>query len=340
LSAEVTPTPDLTWTGAATLDSATVLADERARADLRSIVVRLRELGVDFGSPVADPDTPRARAMRLAGLDALPAGEVERLLGITGDRLVAHGLAMRTDPDTQGPLLALSFGVFTVRGIAAILPRPAGEADRVYLANDTTWMLELLWPRLRRGARAVDLGAGTGFLAASLTQRFDQVVATDVHPAAAATARLTALVNPQLAGRLHVVRADIAAGLRPGAFDLVTANPPWVPSAAAVDRDGRPVFYADGGATGFELPLRFLHAAADLLAPGGLAAVMCVDGTFTDGRRPVAAACAQLDEDGFTTEIVPTPLARSHPGFEELARNRLPSLAAAGHVCVFVTRPG
>ena len=57
-----------------------------------------------------------------------------------------------------------------------------------------------------------------------------------------------------------------------GGFDLVVANPPYVPTSAG---DHRP--WADGGPTGAQLPARFALDAIDLLQPG--------DTALEDGRR-------------------------------------------------------
>ena len=43
--------------------------------------------------------------------------------------------------------------------------------------------------------------------------------------------------------------------------------------------------FAAGGPTGFELPRRFIDAAAGLLSPGGRAFIACLDIEFDDGKR-------------------------------------------------------
>ena len=128
--------------------------------------------------------------------------------------------------------------------------------------------------------------------------------------------------------------ADGAAGLRLHAFDLVTANAPWVPDVPGTRR-----VFADGGATGTELPCRLLHEASALLRPGGVAIVLALDVTCDDGRRPIRDLCAALTADGFTTAIVPTPLDRILPDLEQRMRRRQPRLVRAEHVAVVVAAP-
>ena len=105
------------------------------------------------------------------------------------------------------------------------------------------------------GARdVVDLGCGTGVLAASVALRRSgvQVVATDQSAAAVASAAATAEANG-VADRVRVVRADAGDALAAGSADLVLLNPP---------------FHA-GAAVHAGLAPRLFDAAARLLRPGG-----------------------------------------------------------------------
>jgi 16S rRNA (guanine1207-N2)-methyltransferase len=100
---------------------------------------------------------------------------------------------------------------------------------------------------------AVDLGCGTGVLAAVLARsRPDlDVVATDQSAAAVASARAT--LHRAGLDRVRVTRDDAAAGLPDGSADLVVCNPPFHLGAAVVTAA------AD----------RLFAAAARLLRPGG-----------------------------------------------------------------------
>jgi 16S rRNA (guanine1207-N2)-methyltransferase len=101
---------------------------------------------------------------------------------------------------------------------------------------------------------ALDLGSGTGVLAAALARSRPElaVCAVDQSAAAVASARATAAVNG-LADRLEVVRDDAAAGLPDASVDLVVCNPPFHLGAAVVTTA------AD----------RLFAAAARVLRPGG-----------------------------------------------------------------------
>ncbi|WP_127572120.1 class I SAM-dependent methyltransferase [Georgenia faecalis] len=92
----------------------------------------------------------------------------------------------------------------------------------------TRYLLSFL-PEMSPAARdAIDLGCGTGALAAGLAaQRPDlHVVATDTSDAAVRSARATLEANG-VADRVEVVRADGLEGQPPRSADLIVCNPPF-----------------------------------------------------------------------------------------------------------------
>ena len=103
-------------------------------------------------------------------------------------------------------------------------------------------------------ATALDLGCGTGILAAALarTRPALDVLAVDQSTAAVASARATAAANG-LEQRIRVVRDDAGSSLPDGSVDLVVCNPPFHVGAAVVTTA------AD----------RLFAAAARVLRPGG-----------------------------------------------------------------------
>jgi SAM-dependent methyltransferase len=97
-------------------------------------------------------------------------------------------------------------------------------------------------PAAAKPARVLDVGTGTGVLAAVLARRGLQVVATDLSPAALVCAAEN-LERLGVAGRVTLQRADLYVK---GRFGLVVCNPPWVPAqpsspleAAVYDPDSR-----------------------------------------------------------------------------------------------------
>ena len=118
----------------------------------------------------------------------------------------------------------------------------------------TRRLLPLLDRMAPEAAVAVDLGCGTGILAAALAKARPRlrVVATDESAAAVASARATMLAN-EVADRVSVRRADAMSGFADASADLVVCNPPFhvgttVTAAAA---------------------LKLFRAAGRVLRPGG-----------------------------------------------------------------------
>ncbi|MFJ6078372.1 class I SAM-dependent methyltransferase [Pseudarthrobacter sp. NPDC092419] len=117
----------------------------------------------------------------------------------------------------------------------------------------TRFLLTLL-PEMKSARHAVDLGCGTGILAAMYARRFPgaAVTASDQSAAAVASARATAEANG-LGERISVLQDDALSTLPDGAADLVLLNPPFHVGAGV---------HAGAG-------LKLIAAAGRVLEPGG-----------------------------------------------------------------------
>lgn len=313
----------------ARFEPAAVLAHPEGRAGARELAERLRASGWDDG-PGDGPLHDLARGA-LLDRDAYTAALGDEL----GHRLLATGLARH-----DGGRLRLGCGWLALDDLVVPVPREAPAADFIYLGPEALY-LEEVRAALGAGGRLAYLGCGAGHAATVLARHTDTVVATDLLPRAAAMTALAFAANATvLAASAQVVVADVAGPLRPAAFDLVVANPPWVPT----DTGDTGRVFADGGPTGVELPGRFLAAAVDLLRPGGTAVVVTLDPTLTDGRRPLlrrldeVVASATSRGARCDARVLSTPIAERRAGFEQNLLDRHPTLSAARHVAVVVRR--
>jgi SAM-dependent methyltransferase len=310
----------------APLDPALVLGHAEASAAFAGLATRLRAGGYD-GSPSEDV------LALLAQGEPVDAAAARQLLGDQGWRALLECGALYERDD----LALLSTKIFPMRSLLTVLPAAGDGEDIVYLGPDSILLLEVVWRLGGIGRYAADLGTGNGFIAAALATRFDHVVAADLSYRCVATAQLARVLNPHIASRLSGLQLDVAAGLRPAMFDIVTANAPWVPETTGPD-GGEPRLFAAGGATGFELPRRFLDEAIDLLAPGGQAFIACMDITFADGSRPVADHVEQIEGRGLEVEVVETRL-DIKGGLAAWAAAKAPGAVGARHVVVVVRAP-
>ncbi|BCT76688.1 release factor glutamine methyltransferase [Sinomonas cyclohexanicum] len=134
-------------------------------------------------------------------------------------------------------------------------------------------------PRARRAAGpvVVDLGTGSGAIAASIAQEVPGAVvhAVELSELAHAWAARNAAL-PEVGGRVHLALGDLRTAFREldGTVDVVVSNPPYIPpemvprEPEAALHDPEMALYggADGG---LELPLAAAVTAARLLRPGG-----------------------------------------------------------------------
>ncbi len=121
--------------------------------------------------------------------------------------------------------------------------------------------------RLPSGAAALDLCTGSGVLAVSAALAgAGEVTAVDVSRRALATARLNARLNGV---RVRTRRGRLFEAVGAERFDLVVANPPYVPAATdALPRRGAERAW-DAGRDGRALLDPLLDAAPAHLRPGG-----------------------------------------------------------------------
>ncbi|UKA52673.1 methyltransferase [Arthrobacter sp. FW305-BF8] len=117
----------------------------------------------------------------------------------------------------------------------------------------TRFLLSFL-PEIPAAAKAVDLGCGTGILAAMYARRHPEaeVIATDRSAAAVASAVATARANG-LAASIAAVQDDAMSTLPAGSADLILLNPPFHLGSSV---------HAGAG-------LKLFEAAGRVLAPGG-----------------------------------------------------------------------
>lgn len=181
-------------------------------------------------------------------------------------------------------------------------------------AEDTDLMLRALDALpVAGGARACDVGTGTGALALALARRGARVLAVDRHPAAVRLARANAARNGLALG---VARSDLLEGVR-GPFDLIVFNPPYLP----VEGEARgPLAQAwEGGEGGIAWAPTFLEGLAHTLAPRGGALVCLSSLGDPEGFRRLAArqgfACATAASEKLSWEMLEAVrLHRVHPG--------------------------
>jgi release factor glutamine methyltransferase len=117
------------------------------------------------------------------------------------------------------------------------------------------------------GADVLDVGTGSGALAVAAARRGARVTAVDVSRRAVCAARLNAL---RAGVPLRVRRGNLFAPVRGGSFDLILANPPYVPAPAGHGLPRGAARAWDAGGDGRLVLDRICREAPALLRPGGV----------------------------------------------------------------------
>jgi release factor glutamine methyltransferase len=152
----------------------------------------------------------------------------------------------------------------------------------VFQPRSDTWMLVDAVRRstLQRRAAALDLCSGSGAVAVAAALRgVRSVTAVDIHRRSTWGIRLNARLNGVRVRALHGDLFEPVAGRR---FDLITANPPYLPAPPGVARrrGDRAWNAGDDGRTVID---RIIDQLPEHLAPGG--SVLLIQSSVTGTRE-------------------------------------------------------
>lgn len=218
-----------------------------ARDEACWMAASVLDLAPDFG-PSALDDTLNAEALKR--LDDLLDRRIETrkpLAYLLGEAWFA-GLKFRVDEHTlipRSPLAELILG--------GIQP----------------------WLELGRALKVLDIGTGSGCIAAALAWHWPalEVDAVDVSPKALAVARDN-MARLGLGDRVRLIESDLFRALANRQYDLIIANPPYVPDSSmrGLPEEYRhePALALAGGEDGLDIVRRLLADAAAHLTPDGI----------------------------------------------------------------------
>lgn len=190
----------------------------------------------------------------------------------------------------------------------------------VYRAQDDTSVLAgvMRAGRYVEGRHVLDLGTGSGALALTAAHLgAASVTAVDLSRRSVTVARLNARLHR---ARVRVHRGDLYGPVHRRRFDLIVANPPYVPAEqAALPRFGIARCW-DAGVDGRALLDRICAGAAQRLTDDGV--LLLVHSSMCDADRTVH----QLAETGMHASVVDRGLVPFGP----VMRSRAEMLAARG----------
>jgi release factor glutamine methyltransferase len=191
----------------------------------------------------------------------------------------------------------------------------------VFRPISDTWILAeaLAAEPAVRGGRVLDICTGSGALATHAARLgAAECHAVDLSRRAVLSARLTGLLN---GARVRVVRGDLLHAVA-GVFDVIFANPPYVPAATGELPVAGPGRATDGGLDGRAVLDRICADAPARLAPGGV--VLLVHSSVCGAGETVR----RLEDRGLRAEVA----VRRREPFGPLMRKRAGLLEARGLV--------
>jgi len=162
-------------------------------------------------------------------------------------------------------------------------------------AEDSALLARTAVERVTPGDRALDVGTGSGYVAAKLAEASADALGVDLSP----------LACREAAGNgVPVVRGDLVAPFRDDSFDLVVFNPPYLPTPEDAEWDDWMEHALSGGEDGRRLVDPFLDSVGRVLAPGGEVLLLVSSLTDPDAVRAYARE-RRLESEVLATEKHP-----------------------------------
>ena len=144
-------------------------------------------------------------------------------------------------------------------------PMFSQQTDQIYWLGPDSLALARSVPRRPRRS-SLDLCTGSGVQAVLNATHCRENLAVDINPRAVQRARLNARFNGV---QLTALKGSLFEPVPSGTFDLITANPPFVPTP-----DGDLQLFRPGGESGEEVTAEIIRALPERLNRGGLLALV------------------------------------------------------------------
>lgn len=136
------------------------------------------------------------------------------------------------------------------------------ERDVYRPAEDSALLAEVAASVVGPHALVLDVGTGSGFVADRIADETGaRVVGSDLNPHACRRA---------MERGVPVVRGDLTEPFADGVFDVVTFNPPYLPTDPETEWDDWMEVALSGGETGLAVVEPFLASVRRVLAPDGV----------------------------------------------------------------------
>jgi methylase of polypeptide subunit release factors len=215
---------------------------------------------------------------------------------------------------------------YFVVSMSPYYPQARNSDSPVYIGPDSLTLAAAL-PYRGTFGRVLDLCTGSGIQAILLADIADQVTAVELNPLAARAAQFNAVLNG-VADRLAIVQGNLYDAVPDGRYDLIVANPPFLP---VPDGAYHPVC-GNGGEDGLAVIAPLLDGMPPWLSDDGQA-IVYGEGVGDDKGPFVRELLASLASE-MEIEVKLIVLSRSSVRvalyLKAMSLAQLPRLAAGG----------
>lgn len=165
-------------------------------------------------------------------------------------------------------------------------------------AEDSRLLAEAVEDRIDAGEAVLEVGVGSGYVAARVQDAAGaRVVGADINPAACEAAREAGV---------EAVRADLMEPFAAARFDVVLCNPPYLPTPPEREWDDPLEYALSGGEDGRRVVRPFLEDVGRVLGPDGRAYLLVSSLTGLEAVDELARAAglstAEVAEESYPFE--------------------------------------
>jgi len=157
-------------------------------------------------------------------------------------------------------------------------------------SSDSNLIVEQVALHVKKGMKALDMGAGSGVIVEALLKKTGRVTGSDVNPYAI-----------EYCGKKYpkakFIQSNLFENIK-GKFDVITFNPPYLPEDKREDLET--ALMTTGGSEGNELLLKFMKQAKEHLTPKGFIITL-----FSTLTKP-DAVFKKTREMGYKHEVLST----------------------------------
>jgi release factor glutamine methyltransferase len=160
-------------------------------------------------------------------------------------------------------------------------------------AEDSDLLARTAVERVGPGDRVLDVGTGSGYVAAKLAEAGAEAVGVDLSPLACREAADNGV---------PVVRGNLVEPFQSASFDLVAFNPPYLPTPEDAEWDDWMEHALSGGEDGRRLVDPFLESVSRVLASDGEALLLV--STLTDPEQGFESASLASEKHPYEALVV------------------------------------